>query len=444
MKEIFKQLIIDFYDETTPEPVLRLFQIPELPDNIRKAFVFVGMRRSGKTWAMYQQIQKLLDNGIDKKKILYINFEDDRLSLMQTNHFQSILDAYFSVYPQYIGARDLHFFFDEIHEIDHWEKFVRRILDRESINIYISGSSAKRLSKEIASVLRGRTIVIEIFPFSFNEYLLYQQIPLQQDYSTKQQSTISYHLNEYLIYGGFPEAVSMKKNFHRNLLQGYIDVVVYRDIIERYNISNIHIVKELLKFCIQNASSLMSINKIYQRFKSCGKKIGKNSIYQFMDYFADAYCVYTVPMYSHSINKQNINPKKIYVIDQGLITAYTIKPDYEEASRLENLVFCQLRRTSENIFYYKTNSGREVDFLVINSHGDILLIQVSVSLMNPETKKRELDAIIEAMNELSLDAATIITIDNDETIPTDMGSIYCISLWKWLLFWGSNKQYDNR
>jgi hypothetical protein len=433
MKEIFKQLILDFYDETLPEPVLRHFEIPELPDNIRKAFVFVGMRRSGKTWAMYQHIQNILNHGIDKKKILYINFEDDRLSEMQTNHFQSIIDAYFTLYPQYVDERDLHFFFDEIHEIDNWEKFIRRILDRESINIYISGSSAKMLSKEIASVLRGRTIVIEIFPFSFNEYLSYQHIPLKQDYSTKQRSTISYHLQEYLTYGGFPEAISMKKNFHRNLLQGYIDVVVYRDIIERYNISNMHVVKELLKFCIQNTSSLISINKIYQRFKSHGKKIGKNSIYQFMDYFEDAYCIFTVPIYSHSINKQNINPKKIYAIDQGLITAYTIKPEFEEASRLENLVFCQLRRTTEQIFYYKTNSGKEVDFLVINSYGKIQLIQVSVSLMDPNTKKRETAALTEAMDELSLDSATIITIENDEKINFETGSIYCISLWQWLL-----------
>jgi hypothetical protein len=433
MKEIFKQLILDFYDEKRPESVLRHFDIPEFPDNIRKAIVFVGMRRTGKTWAMYQSIQKLLDSGIDKAKILYINFEDDRLSEMQTNHFQSIIDAYFSLYPQYIDARDLHFFFDEIHEIDHWEKFIRRILDRESINIYISGSSAKLLSKEIASVLRGRTIVIEIFPFSFNEYLSYQHIPLKENYSTKQQSIISYHLQEYLTYGGFPEAISMKKNFHRTLLQGYIDIVVYRDIIERYNISNIHVVKELLRFCIQNASSLISINKIYQRFRSHGKKIGKNSIYQFMDYFEDAYCIFTIPIYSHSINKQKINPKKIYAIDQGLITAYTIKPEFEIASRLENLVFCQLRRMTQQIFYYKTNSGKEVDFLVINSQGEIQLIQVSVSLMNPDTKKRETVAIIEAMDELSLDTATIITIENDEKIDSDTGSIYCISLWKWLL-----------
>jgi len=433
MKEIFEQLILDFYTDTIPEPGQRLFELPELPDNVRKAFVFVGMRRSGKTWAMYQQIQQLLEKGIDKKKILYINFEDDRLSSMESNDFQNILDAYFSVYPQHIGAKDLHFFFDEIHEIDNWEKFIRRVLDRESINIYISGSSAKMLSKEIASVLRGRTIVIEIFPFSFKEYLTYNQVELKKKYTSKQKSEISFHLKEYLTYGGFPEAVSMKKNFHRNLLQGYIDVVIYRDIVERYSISNIHVVKELLKFCIKNASSLMSINKTYQQFKSHGKKIGKNSIYQYMDYFEDAYCIFTVPIYSHSMNKQNVNPKKIYVIDQGLITSYTIKPEFEEASRLENTVFCQLRRNTDNIFYYKTNSGKEVDFLTINSDGTIQLIQVSVSLSNPETKKREIGAIVEAMNELSIDSAKIITIENNEKIKTDFGIISCIPLWKWLL-----------
>ena len=180
MRQTFERLIIDFHASTLPEPSPREMEWPVLPKGVRKARVFIGMRRSGKTWAMYQGIQSLLKRGVDKTKILYINFEDDRLQPMETRDFQDLLDAYFSLYPQHADQQDLHFFFDEIHEAPGWEKFVRRLLDRERMQIYLSGSSAKMLGKEIASALRGRTLVQEVFPFSFREYLSFCGPPLRR------------------------------------------------------------------------------------------------------------------------------------------------------------------------------------------------------------------------------------------------------------------------
>lgn len=432
MREVFEQLILDFHNSKLPVPSKREINILPLSGNVRKAYIFIGMRRSGKTWAMYQRMNELLSQGLDKSKIVYINFEDDRLISMQTKDFQSILDAYFGLYPQYLERQDLHFFFDEIHEIKGWEQFTRRLLDQEKMHIYISGSSAKLLGKEIASALRGRTLVTEVFPFSFREYLNFKGLPLSKKLSTKEKAMISHYMKDFLQYGGFPEAVSLDRRFFNDLLQGYIDSVIYRDIVERYNISNVHAIRELITFCLQNLSSLISINKIYNTFKSQGESIGKNSLYEFMGYLEDAYCIFSVPIFSHSRRKQVVNPKKIYGVDQGFITAYTVKPQFEESSRLENAVFCRLRQRIENVFYYKTKNGEEVDFLTVMPNGKTALYQASVSIADKKAYDREVSTLTQAMEELSAKEGIIITLNDKKTIPLKKGTIHCIPAWQWL------------
>lgn len=433
MKNIFEKLIVDFHEAELPRPSPREFTIPVLPENVRKAFVFIGMRRSGKTWAMYQQMHTLLNRGVDKRQLVYINFEDDRLLDVSSKDLQRILDAYFEIYPQYINDSNVHFFFDEIHEVEGWEKFVRRLLDQEKVGLYISGSSSKMLGKEIASTLRGRTIVREIFPFSFREYLHFKQENIAGRLTTKRRAIIAHHGKEFLRYGGFPETVSLDPRSIRELLQGYIDVVVYRDIIERHKVGNTHVVRELIKYCLQNVSSLMSVNKIYSRFKSQGKSLGKSSLYEYMEYLEDAYCVFTVPVYRFSANERAVNPRKLYCNDQGLITAYTVKPDFEEASRLENAVFCRLRRETEQIFYYKTARGKEVDFLALFPDDRKRLYQVCVSLSDQETRDREILALQQAMEELGLQEGVIVTGSEAETISQNGRRIICVPAWEWLL-----------
>jgi len=433
MKEVFEQLILDFHNSELPLPSKREINISPLSENVRKAYIFIGMRRSGKTWAMYQRMNELLSQGLDKRKILYINFEDDRLISMQVKDFQSILDAYFGLYPEHLDRPDLHFFFDEMHEVEGWEQFIRRLLDQGKMHIYISGSSAKLLGKEIASALRGRTLVTEIFPFSFREYLNFKGLSLHEKLSTKERVLIAHYMKDFLQYGGFPEAVSLDKRFFNDLLQGYIDSVIYRDIVERYNISNVHAVRELIAFCLQNLSSLISINKIYNTFKSQGESVGKNSIYEFMGYLEDAYCIFSVPLFSHSRRKQAVNPKKIYGADQGFITAYTVKPRFEEASRLENAVFCRLRQRTKNIFYYKTKKGEELDFLTVMPNGKKDLYQVSVSMANKRTYDREVSALTQAMEELNAKQGIIITLNDTKTIKLKRGTIRCIPASHWLI-----------
>ena len=454
MKNLFKQIIVDFHRSTLPKPSRRDIELPKLSRNLRKAFIFVGMRRSGKTWALYQQMQDLIEQGTNIEKILYINFADDRLFGLHAKDLKHILDAYFELYPNYINNSNVCFFFDEIHEVPNWEAFIRRLLDTKKMKIYISGSSAKMLSKEIATLLRGRAIVREIFPFSFREYLQYYDIKLKFPVSSDQQSLIKHHLYNFLIRGGFPEALEqltvtlapkrkptlqkakttelLSRDFYE-LLQGYIDSVIYRDIIVRYQIKNSHIIKNLLVSCLKNSTKLFSVHKIFNDLKSQGYAVSKNSLYKFMDYFENAYCVFNLPAYGFSMRKGANKEKKIYLIDQGLITAYTIKNDFEDFARLETAVFLHLRRRSKEIYYYQTKTGKEVDLLCVESNGKISLFQVSTSLSDQSTKNREIEALQQAMQELNIKSSTIVTLDDEEEIKFGQKRIDCTPLWKFLL-----------
>ena len=455
MKNLFKQIIIDFHRSTLPKPSHREIELPKLARNLRKAFIFVGMRRSGKTWALYQQMQDLIRQGTNIEKILYINFADDRLFNLQTKDLQHILDAYFELYPNYINNPNVCFFFDEIHEAPNWEIFIRRLLDTKKMKIYISGSSAKMLSKEIATSLRGRAIVREIFPFSFNEYLQYYDIKLKFPVSSDQQSLIKHHLHNFLLRGGFPETLeqlaatlaSKRKPFFKKtkitellsrdfyeLLQGYIDSVIYRDIIDRYKIKNPHIIKNLLISCLKSSTKLFSVHKTFNDLKSQGYAVSKNSLYKFMDYFEDAYCVFSLPAYGFSMRKAVNKEKKICLIDQGLITAYTIKNAFEDFARLETAVFLHLRRRSKEIYYYQTKTGKEVDLLCVEPNGKISLFQVSISLNDQPTKNREVEALQQAMQELNVKSGAIVTLDDDEKeIRFGQKTIHCAPMWKFLL-----------
>jgi uncharacterized protein len=301
------------------------------------------------------------------------------------------------------------------------------------MQIYISGSSAKMLGKEIATALRGRTLTQEVFPFSFSEYLSFKDLHFASRLSSKASAALSHHAKNYLRLGGFPETIALPENLHRTLLQGYMDTVIHRDIEERYSVRQPLLLKELLRHCLQNAAALMSLHKLYQRFKSLGRRISKDSLYAFMEHFQDAYCLFSVPVYSHSLHQRNLLPKKVYCADTGLITAYSIKPETEEASRLENAVFCELRRRTEEIYYYKTQEGREVDFLALYPDGRKELYQACVTLGKEDTFKRETESLVMALKEIRLPSGIIITLDENKDLYVDGKHLHCISVGQWLL-----------
>lgn len=436
MKNLFKQLINDFQRQKIPQPTQRFLDIPHLSSNVRKAIVFIGMRRSGKTWAMYQLIHKLIDSGISQKQILYMNFEDSRLEDVKGSDLHGILEAYFELHPSYVDSEELHFFFDEIHEVPGWEKFIRKLLDTEKMKIYLSGSSAKLLSKEIATSLRGRTITREIFPYNFSEYLIHRKISLPESVehlNFKEKAIITSHSQEFLKWGGFPETIETAPSLHRELLQGYIDSVIYRDIIDRYQVTNSAVLKRFITHCLQNAATLFSLNKVYQTLKSQGFSLSKNTLYQFLSYLEDAYCIFSMGIFHPSVSKSSLKPKKIYPVDQGLISAYGWHQEFQKASTLETAVFLHLRRQKDQCYYYNTASGREIDFLTLDTEGILRLTQVAFTIKNSETMDREVSALLEAMQELKVPQGTIVTLDEEKEFLFAEGKIKCIPIWKFML-----------
>lgn len=433
MKDIFKQLILEFEQFKLPQGILRQFEFPILPPQVRKAITLIGMRRSGKTWILYQHIQQLLSQGIPRTSILYINFEDERLSGIQGKDLQSLLDAYFELYIEH-SETELQFYFDEIQNVPGWEKFVRRLLDSRQIHLYLTGSSAKLLSKEIATELRGRSLTREVFPLNFSEYLQYFQISIDPDRITaKQRAIVLHHLKNYLRLGGFPETMGTSEWIHREILQGYVQIVLYRDIVERHEIKSITVLERWMIHCMQNIASSLSINKVYNHFKSIGLQVSKNSLYEWLDYFADAYCIFPISCFDFSERKASLKQKKIYAVDPGLVTAFALHPATTLGATLETTVFRHLRQQTDRIFYYTTRQNYEIDFLIQSAIGQISLFQVTISLRDEATKSREIRALAFAMEELQLSEGTIITLEEEEELRLPQGIIHIIPAWKFFL-----------
>ena len=404
MKETIRAILLEFRERSLPTPLPREIHPPELPANVRKVWVLMGMRRSGKTWMAYQQILVRQKQGFSKASNLYINFEDDRLAGFELQDFQTILDVYYELNPQYIDSKDLFFCFDEIHVVQGWEKFIRRLIDTEEMQICVTGSSAEMLSRELGTTLGGRAWTQEVFPYSFMEFLKIKGLDPSLRRSAKTESLMKSLASEYLTYGGFPEAVASPRDLHTPLIQGYMDAVILRDIVKRYSITEMPIrFRNSLSSFAAARNFFSSFTKVYRTMKSQGLSVGKNGIFEYLQYFEDAYAILTVPFFSLSEKTRQVNPKKVYAVDPGVITAYTVKPDFERAARLENSVFMHLRRRYTNICYYKTKQkNKEVDFVVTTARGDLLLFQACADMNDEQTRERELSALYEAGQEFDL------------------------------------------
>ena len=429
-KEEIKQVISDFHERGIPELVKREFKWEVLPN---KVFSIMGVRRSGKTFSFYQIMEEILEKGEDIRSILFINFEDDRLYPVDKSNISEILEAYYELYPDKKNST-VHIFFDEIQNVQGWERFARRILDTENARVYITGSSSKMLSKELATTLRGRTIAREIFPFSFTEYLAFKNIE-QKVESSKQKAAVINAFEKYLYTGGFPEIFKVKERERVDILQEYVNLIIYKDLIERHNIKNHALVKYLIRYFFANISNLFSVNKVFNDLKSQGYRVSKDAVFNYLSYLEDAYCFFSVPIYSHSARVQQVNPRKIYSVDHGLVTACVWNLKENTGRLLENLVFIHLRRTSPwmGIYYYVINKGNEVDFIVADKGRIISLVQVCDSINDKKTKKRETETLLMAMHELKVKSGVILTRSEDGVIKNGEETVNIMPVWKWLI-----------
>ncbi|MEA1971041.1 MAG: ATP-binding protein [Thermodesulfobacteriota bacterium] len=430
MIETIKSIILDFQELTLETGAPRRLRIEVVPG---KATVCIGVRRSGKSTYLYQVIQRLLDDGVPRENILYLNFFDDRLHNLRQEGPGLITEAYYSLYPEKKNAETVYCFFDEIQEVEGWEPFVDRLMRTEQCEVYITGSSAQMLSKEIATQMRGRALSWEMFPFSFREYLDYKGVESAGPLSTKKRFLVQKAFEKYWETGGFPEVAGLDRYLRIKIHQEYFRAVLFRDLVERHDVSHPKALTDLAHRLMDNTASLYSVNSLTGYLKSLGHKAPKSAVSDYLEWFEDAYFFFTVRIFDASLARSKTNPKKIYCIDHALVTSVSSGILVNSGHLLENLVFTALRRVSPEICYYKTKGGLEVDFIAQVRDRSRLLVQVCESMAEPQTRKREITALGEAMLELGLKTGTIVTRNEEEEIKVNGGKIEVVPVWRFLL-----------
>jgi predicted AAA+ superfamily ATPase len=430
MLERLKSIILDFQELHLAPGVPRRLEVQPVPG---KASICIGVRRSGKSTYLQQRMQRLVDSGVARQNILYLNFFDDRLSPLVESGPGPVLEAYFSLFPEKRGTEKIYCFFDEIQAVPDWEPFVDRVLRTENCEVWLTGSSARMLSKEIATQMRGRALSWEVFPFSFLEYLDARALKSTGTLSTKERLLVQKAFGEYWECGGFPETSDLPAALRVKIHQEYFHAVLFRDLVERHDIVHPRAVMDLARQLMGNAASLYTINRLTGALKARGHKAHKNAVADYLEWFEDAYFLFTVRKYDASLNKSNASPKKIYCVDHAMVASVASGVLLNSGHFLENLVFSALRRASPQIFYYKTQGNKEVDFLVLGDRGERQLIQVCETLADSKTRKRELDALAEAMRELELKNGIIVTRGEEEKIRLDGGVVEVLPAWRFCL-----------
>jgi predicted AAA+ superfamily ATPase len=432
LPETLDALLADFEDRGLPKVTPRRVELPGLPGKID---VIVGMRRSGKTYFLYQKIAERLSSGVGRSRILYLNFEDERLLPLSAEALQEIPEAFYRRHP---ASRSLRcwFFLDEIQNVPSWEMFLRRLVDSENVQIAVTGSSAKLLGREIATSLRGRSLTTELLPFSFGEALTHRgiEIPKRWPPPARVRSLLANAFDRYQEVGGFPEIQNLPLDLRLRVLRDYVDVVLFRDVVERHAVENVAALRYLERSLLGQPSGKFSVNRLYNDLKSQGTRVAKDSLYEYLGYLEDAYLLFAVPIASRSARVRQVNPRKIYLVDTGLARAASFRASRDTGHLLENIVYLELRRRGADVSYVRTKAGHEVDFLVQGLDGSRELVQVCADLSEPAAQAREIRSLEEAMAEHRVLQATIVTLrEEGERKTAGRKTIRVRAAWRWLL-----------
>lgn len=422
-----KEDIVDYlkeYESFKPELVERELSVP-----LDSSFVIsvIGPRRAGKTYYLFQLSGEMGDDYI------YLNFEDSRLYGVKYTELRDILRTYIEIYGKEPGTLLL----DEIQNVKNWEIIVRELHDLKRYRMFLTGSSSKLLSKEIATQLRGRTLSYLLLPFSFREYLKAKGLKPEKYMSRDASARIKHYLREYMEFGGFPEVVLSKDREKIKILKEYADLILFRDFIERHQIKNVELARVLHSFTIQNFSNEISVNALFNRVKSMGVRVSKNTVYDYLSKLEDTAFFFFLRKYSEKPHLRETYPNKIYLCDTGLTK--TLRFSEDKGKLTENIVFLELqRKTNSNnnplleVFYWKDYQQREVDFVIKEGTQINQLIQVTHELTE-ENEKREIRSLLKASIELNCDNLLMITWDQDGEMEKEEKKIKQTQLWKWLI-----------
>ncbi len=417
-KNVIKQCIIDKREEIASLDVVeRPFVFEDCAN-----YVFVGLRRVGKTYMLYQRLNQLLRKGIDRKDILFLNFEDERLSEMQSDDLNSILEVHYEM-----SGSDTKpiLFFDEIQNVNHWDKFVRRLADSK-YTIYVTGSNAKMLSNDVATTLGGRFLIYDVFPYSFEEQLKARNVDIDEDwkFSTIQQSKMNAYFSEYFKYGGLPEIINYKDK--RSMLQSLYQKIYLGDICARNNIRNSKVMGLLIKKLAESVKQPTSYNRLQNVIKSTGQSVTVNTVIDYVSFAVDSWLILPIENGYAKIGERE-SVKKYYFIDNGILNLFLVD---SETSLLENFVAVTLCKKygRENVVYLK--GDKEIEFYIEETN---TAIQVSYSIKDDNTRNREVDALCRYAQTNKDVKPMIITWEEKENLVVDGISIEVVPVLDWIL-----------
>lgn len=392
----------------------------------REIVIITGVRRSGKSSLMRLICEDLIDKkGVSASNILYLNFEDERFVSFTIEDFEPLYEAFIELEAP-VGRKYL--FLDEIQNVIGWEKWLNRLYEFEDVKIFATGSNAAMLSSEISTALTGRNRQILNWPFSFREFLMMKGYPIDAKglYQREKRIGVKRLFKEYFELGGFPEVLKINDP---TLLEQYHKDIVYRDVIARYSIKNIKEIKELTLFLAANPGTVQS----YKNMQDLISVRSINTVKNYLEALRDVYLFFSIDLFSYSLKRQIYNPSKFYCIDIAMCSAISFKFSQNLGHLYENIVFLELKRRGKDVYYWKSDKGKEVDFVIKEGLKISEAVQVSLSLADERTRTRELQALIDAKEELGVERLTVITDDEEEDIRMDGIKVKVIPLWKWLL-----------
>lgn len=390
-------------------------------------------------------MQRLQGRGVELDRMLYFNFEDERLRPYEPSLLADVLDTFYALHPA-ARTEGAYIFFDEIQEIPEWGAFLRRVVDTEKATVYVTGSSSKMLSSELKSEFRGRSLVRELFPLSFSEYVRYKTGSVPEPdaaFSPSDAALLRHHLIGYLEQGGFIATLEQTPADAIQLLQEYASRTVAMDIVERYDVKNPRLASLFLTRCMVSSGRELSVNKVYNEFKSRQIPVSRNSLSDLLEYYEDAYLMFSVPEFTRSLANNMRSASKVYAVDPAMFGAFSPASALDQGQRLETAVFNALRRRTPavrtgsvcRLLIKEKSKSHEVDFVA----GDALLmrayslVQVSADMASEKTREREIAALDASMAQFDLGESAIVTMDEQTDIPCEHGVVHAMPAWKWLL-----------
>lgn len=435
MREVIQQKLADSLAYSIPKLTLRSARVPAIPG---KAHAVIGMRRAGKTYFLFQQMLARLQSGAERDTLVYFNFEDERLAGLEAGQLSILIEEYYLRFPEYRDRVSATLLLDEIQIVPGWETFVRRMLDTEKLEVFVSGSSARMLSREIATSLRGRATETVVFPYAFAEFLTHHQIEVPTDVNLIPKglrSRLASAFEAYLCQGGFPEAQSLEDRDRIGLLQGYVDVVILRDVAERHGIGNLTALRALVRQLLNAGGAKLSIHKLANDLHSQGIPVSKDSLHQMLAHLEDAFLVKAIPLHTSSERQRQSNPRKVYPIDHSLFAAFDRSGKRNLGATLEIVVAMELERRGWTFGYGITTSGYEVDFMARDHEGGSWAIQVVADPTQPNVLERELRSLRElGANDAGVRCLLLTLTDVDASTRSHVSApIETRPVWQWCL-----------